>query len=135
MAACNIPIEQDAVLDSCPDNTEQVLFFNTPNQSTGTSLRNWSTLVSCLSSSFLMVEVGESNAPVDGQSTYQSNSLKNLGGASGRIMMIIDGQIATNFGLNAFFTYNKTTGTVDISPNKWVNGSAIIIPLVNAVTS
>lgn len=64
---------------------------------------------------FLKVEVdgGEPDSPVSGLNTYQNNKLKGLGTLSNdRVEITVDAQEMQNWGQNASFTLNKTTGTI-----------------------
>lgn len=64
---------------------------------------------------FLKVEVdgGDPDSPVSGLNTYQNNKLKGLGiNSNNRLEITVDAQEMQNWGQNASFTLNKTTGII-----------------------
>lgn len=48
MATCKIEISTLPSLTSCPEDTEQLLFFKVPGQPQAMATRAWSTIVQCL---------------------------------------------------------------------------------------
>ncbi len=61
--------------------------------------------------------------PVEGQSTYQNNLLK---GSSDTEVVWLANQTLTK--IRQDFTIDTVTGTIDISPNTFFNGDALVIP-------
>jgi hypothetical protein len=64
---------------------------------------------------------GEPGNPVDGQSTYQNNILK---GATDLTYIFLAKQILTR--ADEDFDFDASTGTIDISPNKFFTGDSLI---------
>lgn len=59
--------------------------------------------------------------PVDGQSTYQNNALKN--GLNLEYIIVSNNIFSKQLGQ---FTFDSAAGTIDISPNQWVTGDVLI---------
>lgn len=96
-------INQLAVLENCPDSTEQILFFNVASQVTGTALRNWSDVLACLVAGLPKViqgSVGASGLPQDGQPVYSNSRIANLGAANG-------GEISFNMAGSIYYSYGS----------------------------
>lgn len=82
------------------------------------------------SGSSLRYVVGETNAPVAGQSTWQHDSLIGLGGDDDRYSFSIDATPMVSYGLSQNFNFNSADGIIDISPNIWIAGSGLDCPLL-----
>ena len=66
--------------------------------------------------------------PVAGLTPFQNDSLIGLGATNaGRIQIVVDNNIQSNFGDVSSFTFNNITGT--ISDIFWVAGSSLYIDL------
>lgn len=77
-----------------------------------------------------VVDDGGANDPVSGQPIFQNNRLIGLGVTNGgKISFNMAGSIWENFGDNSNFTFNSTTGEIDISPNEFSAGSSLYINL------
>lgn len=125
------------VLQGCPSDNEYVMVIGAIGGSGagGYALRKWSAIKACFIGVVKppligVVGGGGANDPVTGSSTFQNASLIGLGGSNnGKIQMVIDDVLYSNFGVNASFTFNNVTGIIDISPNKWVASSGLYIDL------
>lgn len=83
----------------------------------------------------LRLIVGEDGAPVEGESTWQHPTLINLGGSNNRLSFAIDTIPMISYGASKNFDFNSAGGFVDISPNIWVGGSGIEVPLLKNSTN
>lgn len=77
----------------------------------------------------LNLVVGESGAPQNGQSIWQSDDLIGLGGSLERIQITLAEVPMSSYGMNASFTLDNILGIIDISPNTFYNGSSLNINL------
>lgn len=73
-----------------------------------------------------IVGEGLSDSPTSGSSTYTNTKLIGLGT---RIQIVEGEMIESNFGSNASFTFNNSTGTINISPNTFTAGTSLYINL------
>lgn len=65
-----------------------------------------------------VVDRGNPNDPVSGQSTFQNDSLKGLGASNDdEIQINYAEQIRSSFGVNKSFNYDSLTGTIDLNYN------------------
>lgn len=106
-------------------NDPGALFFNTTNSKVyvwnGSS---WILSGSTPPAAALNLTVGTSTGLVAGTSTYTNASLIGLGA---NIQIQLNGLNLYNYGINLSFTFDNTTGAIDISPNVWiVNGTLTI---------
>ncbi len=77
--------------------------------------------------------VGEEGAPVAGESTWQNDLLIGLDDTNNRISFLLDATPMMSYGLSQNCEYISADGIIDISPNTWVSGSGIEIPLLKSV--
>jgi len=80
--------------------------------------------------SSLRYVVGETDGPVEGQSTWQHDSLRGLGGIDDRYLFTMDNVPMMSYGTAKNFDFNSTDGIIDITPNVWVGGSGLDLPLM-----
>ena len=99
---------------------QQVATIAASNPSANTDCCTTTTFINRTSFT-LAVKVGDSGAPVNDTSTYQNNVLK---GATDLNYIFLAKQILTI--KDGDFTFNSTTGTIDISPNKFFTGDSLI---------
>lgn len=113
---CQININDLAVLTNCPDDSELVLFFNVTGQQTGTALRTWAQVKSCVGLlPPISGVVGSAGLPQADAVTYTDNRIKNLGASNaGNISFTLGGTIYVNYGTNESFTYNSSTGVITL---------------------
>lgn len=69
---------------------------------------------------------GGADDPTSNATTYVNAKLVGLGP---RITIVVNNVQYTNFGANANITFTPGTGTIDISPNKWIVGGSLFINL------
>lgn len=125
------------LLLGCPGAGEKILVVGAIGGlgAGGYALRNWSDIKSCVVGIVKepligVVDGGGKTDPLSGTSVFQSDLLVGLGSKnSGRIQIVIDNVLYSNFGLNASFTFDNTTGIINISPNVWVATSGLYIDL------
>ena len=123
------------VLLGCPSNTEKILVMGAigGQGAGGYALREWSDVKACLTGTVKLPYIGvvgrgrtNPNDPIAGSSTLQDDSLIGLGSTNdGNIQMVIDVTLMATYGSDASFTYDPITGTVDISPNVFINESGV----------
>lgn len=70
--------------------------------------------------------VGTGSGPVAGNSTYTNTALIGL---PSNIQIFLADYPLSNYGLYAAFTFDNTTGTIDISPNTFTNATMLYINL------
>lgn len=128
---CQININDLNVLSTCPDDSELVLFFNVGGQTTGTALRTWAQVKSCLGlNPPIAGTVGNEGLPQAGESVYQDNRIKNLGATNdGNIQFLLAGTPYSNFGTNEAFDYDATTGTITLLFGTFPEGADFSIQL------
>lgn len=124
------------VATDCPQNDELVLFSNSP---TTAVFRSWGQLLTCISIAAGRTPLkgitgrGLTNDPITDSSFFQSVDLVGLAASGdandGLIMIYVDGVPMQNFGNSSQFTFDNTTGLIDISPNTFPEGSSIYIDL------
>lgn len=128
--ACNIPIDELNVLSSCPTSGEYILFFNVQGEPALMALRTWQTILGCIGGKgVLNLIVGESGAPQNGESTWQSDSLIGLGGTLGRIQITLGEVPMSSYGGNASFSFDNTSGTINIFPNTFYEPDSLNVNL------
>jgi hypothetical protein len=125
------------VLLGCPSDTEKVLVMGAIGGmgAGGYALRNWKDLKACILGSVKLPYIGvvgrgrtSPHDPVAGSSILQDDLLKGLGSTNdGNIQMVIDSTLMSTYGVDASFTYDPSTGTINISPNVFVNQSGVQI--------
>lgn len=126
------------LLLGCPGDDEKILVINAiGGQGAGRyALRQWSAVKACIIGDVNKPYIGvvgrgqtsPTKDPDTGASILQDDSLIGLGSTNNNdIQMVIDEALMSTFGLNANFTYDPVTGTVDISPNTFVAGSGVFI--------
>lgn len=81
-----------------------------------------------------IVDGGGADDPVSGQSIFQSNKLIGLGSTNGgKIQIVIDDVIQSNYGQNKSFEFDNVTGEIDLdyngSGNTWITSSGLYINL------
>lgn len=134
---CTVELASLPLLAGCPADEEWFLVGNaTGGQGTGKYARRlWSDLKNCISGIVLppligIVNGGSGDDPVSGTSTFQSNKLIGLGATNdSKIQIVIDDLLQANFGTNINFSFDGTTGEIDISPNIWITGASLYIDL------
>lgn len=142
MSNCDVDASVLPIILGCPSDDELVFvgnvvggYNNNSGASTGYGFRKWSDIKRCVTSVFIpplvgVVDGGDTDDPVSGISTFQDNKLKGLGASNNyRIQIVIDEVLQSNFGVNASFTFDGITGTIDLSPNTWQAGSGLYINL------
>jgi hypothetical protein len=111
---CIIDINTLSVLTSCPDDSELVLFFNVEGEPTGTALRTWAQVKTCLGNTPpISGVVGTAGLPQAGDNTYTDSRIIGLGATNdGFVSFILAGSTYVNQGSNASFTYNSSIGEI-----------------------
>lgn len=73
---------------------------------------------------------GQPNDPILTSNLYQSPLLVGLGASNnGEITILINNQPQSNFGINSSFTFDNTTGLIDLSPFYWSDQDGLYIDL------
>lgn len=123
------------LLEGCPSDSETFLVMGAIG---GVGVgkyarRSWADLKACITGSVTppligVVGGGSADDPVAGLTAFQNNKLIGLGATnSGRIQIVVDDILYTNFGTNINFSFNSTTGT--ISGFFWATGAGLYIDL------
>lgn len=123
------------LLFGCPGTNEWILVGNAIGGSGDGryARRKWGDIKNCITGTVRLpyigvVDRGNPGDPVSDTGIFQNDSLIGLGSDNnGEIQMVIDETLYSNFGLNASFTYDPVSGTVDISPNKFTPQSGVFI--------
>lgn len=108
----------------CPLPASTIVTVTNSNVCDAEAVCNTSSSTRSITPYQLAVKVPDSatdGLPVDGESTYQANVLKD---ALSLDYIIISNQILSK--LLGQFTLDSDTGTIDISPNVWVAGDVLI---------
>lgn len=123
------------ILEGCPGDNETFLVGNATGGSGAGKYarRTWADIKACILSPVKLpligvVDGGGSDDPVSGLTAFQNDKLIGLGETNNyRIQIVIDDTLYSNFGTNANFSFDGTTGT--ISGFYWAAGAGLFIDL------
>lgn len=123
------------LLEGCPGDAETFLVGNAVG-GVGAgkyARRTWADIKACIVGIVVppligVVGGGGADDPNAGAVDFQNSKLIGLGSTnSGRIQIVIDDALFSNYGTNPNFTFNPTTGT--IGGIFWVDGAGLFIDL------
>jgi len=123
------------LLEGCPGDAETILVGNAMGGVGGGKYarRTWADIKACLTGTIVppligVVGGGGADDPTAGAVDFQNDKLKGLGSSNaGRIQIVVDDILYTNFGTNINFSFDNTTGI--ISDFFWVTGAGLYIDL------
>lgn len=123
--SCSIEAIGLPVIQGCPSYNELFLVFGAVGGSGASlaGLRRWRDLKECIVGTVVtpyvgVVDRGNATDPVSGTSTFQSNALIGLGSQNNGDVQIVYGEtLRSNFGINASFSFNSATGTINLDFN------------------
>lgn len=132
---CGTEFNSLPILEGCPADTELFLVSGaTGGVGVGKyALRTWGDLKACVTSVVIppligVVDGGGADDPISGNTPFQDNKLTGLGATNaGRIQIVVDDILYTNFGTNVNFSFDPTTGT--ITGFFWITGAGLYIDL------
>lgn len=135
---CSVEMAGLPLLLGCPSDNEMLLVIGaTGGLGTGQyALRRWGDIKKCILGTPVLPYIGvvgrgqisPTKDPVAGQSVLQDNSLIGLGKSNNNnIQIVVAETLLSNFGDNASFTYDPVSGTIDMSPNKFVLGNTVFV--------